>query len=161
MNKLKVKIKKVDKDAVIPKQGHSTDSGYDLIAVDNGKVYFSDLESILFIEYDTGIQLELPENYHAEIYPRSSISKTHLFLANSIGLIDNSYRGNIKLRFRMCPVKSENILWKEKLNSDEVYKKGDKIGQLIIRKTDYIEFEEVSSLSKTNRDSNGFGSTGR
>lgn len=161
MNKLNVKIKKVHVDAIIPKQGHETDAGYDLVAIDDGKPYTSDKTSeLLFVEYDTGIQLELPENYHAEIYPRSSVSKTHLLLANSIGLIDNSYRGNIKLRFRILPIKSHSNWWKEKQNDGEVYKKGDKIGQLVIRKTDYINFEEVDLLSDTERGSSGFGSTG-
>jgi dUTP pyrophosphatase len=161
MNKINIKIKKVHPDAVTPKQGFETDSGYDLVAIDDGVATTSSTTSdIVFVEYDTGVQIELPEGYHTEIYPRSSISKTHLLLANSIGLIDNSYRGNLKLRFRLLKIDSNEKWWKEKQLKGEVYKKGDKIGQLVIKKTIYADFEEVTELNTSDRSESGFGSTG-
>jgi len=163
-SKIQIKIKKVHPDAVIPTQAFKTDAGYDLVAIDDGKnVVINDLNGhCLYIEYDTGLQLEIPTGYHVEIYPRSSISKTHLFLANSLGLIDNDYRGNLKLRFRLIP-NSElfNKFWREKQNDGEIYKKGDAIGQLVIKKTNYAEFIEVDELSTSERGTGGFGSSNK
>lgn len=138
-----IKIKKLHKDAVIPTQAKNGDAGFDLTAIDDG---INDCEG-RYIEYDTGIAIQPPEGYHTEIFPRSSISKYGLFLANSIGLVDNGYRNSIKLRFK-------------KLAKGNEYVKGDKIGQLVIRKTENIEFIEVDELSETERGDGGFGSSG-
>ena len=73
------------------------------------------------------------------------------FFGNSVGIIDPSYRGNIKLRFKVTQP-YENAL---------IYKKGDRIGQLILRSLLTSEFELVSDLTETSRGSGGFGSTGR
>lgn len=146
LDNYKIKVKKMHPDAQLPKQANSSDAGYDLVAIDDG-VY-----SNKYIEYDTGLSIEPPEGYHTEIYPRSSISKYDLILANGIGLVDYSYRGNIKLRFKFTGSGTDDSL---KLR----YKKGDKIGQLVIRKTEHLEFIEVNDLSETERGTGGFGST--
>lgn len=146
--KLKIKVKKTHPDAVIPTQALKTDAGYDLVAVADATLIKSEFMYIpLYAEYDTGIAVEPPTGYHVEVYPRSSISKTGLILANGIGLIDSDYRGTIKLRFKVA-------------NASSPYRKGDKIGQLVIKKTIHADFEEVKELSDTNRGSGGFGSTG-
>lgn len=90
----------------------------------------------------------MPQGYAGFVFPRSSISKTGHFLKNSVGVIDSGYRGEIKLRMSI-PVGSENE-----------YKVGDKIGQLIIIKLPWVEIEEVKELSDTDRGQGGFGSTG-
>lgn len=142
---MRVKIKKLDKNAVIPFYGTEGSAGMDLTAtskevVDKGDDYG-------FIEYGTGLSVEIPEGYAGFIFPRSSISKTGMMLANAVGVIDSDYTGEVKLRFKY-------------ISKSVDYKVGDRIGQLIIMPYPKIEFEEVQELSTTARSSGGFGSTG-
>lgn len=141
---MKVKIKKLHDSAVIPTKTHKQDAGFDLVAVSKKDV---DEEGYGFVEYDTGIGLEIPEGYVGLVYPRSSISKTGHILANSVGVIDSNYRGSIKVRFKTIP------------NCVE-YVPGDRVAQLIIMPYPEITFEEVDELSLTDRGSGGFGSSG-
>lgn len=141
---MKVKIKKLHNSAIIPRKAHEQDAGFDLFAISKEKV---DEDLYGYIEYDTGISLEIPENHVGLIYPRSSISKTGHILANSVGVIDSNYRGSIKLRFKTIPDCVE-------------YVPGDRVGQLIIMPYPEIEFEEVEDLSSTERGDGGFGSSG-
>jgi dUTPase len=96
--------------------------------------------------------------------PRSSISKTNLFLRNSVGLIDNGYRGTIKLRFGYIFQPYDMIVDGGKLvcevDADKIYKKYDKIGQLVFTKTIEPTDWEVGALNQTQRGTGGFGSTG-
>lgn len=137
---MKVKLKKLHPDAVIPKYAKDGDAGLDLVTVDITE------SNNRFIEYDTGLAVEIPKGYVGLLFPRSSISKTRLSLANSIGVIDSSFRGSIKLRFRHGGFQDYTI--------------GDRVGQLIIMPYPQIEFEEVEELSDTERGSGGFGSSG-
>lgn len=82
---MKVKIKKLHSNAVIPKYAKKGDAGLDLIAVD--KVI--DME-YNYIEFDTGLSIEIPEGYVGLLFPRSSISNTIHTLANSVGVIDSN-----------------------------------------------------------------------
>lgn len=141
---MKVKIKKLHNDAVIPKKAHEQDAGFDLVAISKDTI---DEEGYGFHEYDTGIGLEIPEGYVGLVYPRSSISKTGHILANSVGIIDSNYRGSIKVRFKTIPDCVEYI-------------PGDRVAQLIIMPYPSIEFEEVEELSNTDRGEGGFGSSG-
>lgn len=180
-----IKVKKLSKDAMIPEKAHLEDAGFDISSIDNGTPVFADDGHLLYIEYKTGIAIEPPEGYSIEAFPRSSISKYDLILANSIGLIDNPYRGEIKLRFKIVGRPGNNSVPKmimdnnkkiiisgaKVLNIEEadiilhnnfsLYKKGDKIAQLIIRK-DVSNFSmiEVNELGDTSRGSGGFGSSG-
>ena len=79
---MKVKIKKLHKDAVIPKYAKPGDAGLDLVAVSLNS-------NDLFMEYDTGLAIQIPEGYVGLIFPRSSISNTAHTLANSVGVIDS------------------------------------------------------------------------
>lgn len=141
---MKVKIKKLHDNAIIPIKAHDQDAGFDLVAISKDVV---DEGVYGFIEYDTGIGLEIPEGYVGLVYPRSSISKTGHILANSVGVIDSNYRGSIKVRFKTIPDCKE-------------YEIGDRVAQLIIMPYPSIEFEEVEELSNTDRGNSGFGSTG-
>lgn len=137
-------VKKLHPDAVLPVSSNNTDAGYDLFAIDDGTLN----EPQGYIEYRTGIAIELPRGFHAEIFPRSSISKTTLILANGVGLIDEGYRGEILLRFRYISV------------VPRAYKAGDRIGQLVIRKTEHMPMVWVEELGSSDRGTGGFGSTG-
>lgn len=129
--------------AIIPKYAHSTDAGMDLVAVSMN-------ETDKYIEYDTGIALEIPKGYVGLVFPRSSVSKLDLVQANSVGVIDSSYRNSIKVRFK-----------KLKDNGVCVYVPGERIAQLIILPYPMIGFNEVEKLSDSDRGLGGFGSTGK
>lgn len=90
---MKVKIKKLQDNAVIPYHSKPGDAGLDLTAV---SLSFNEQ----FTEYGTGIAIEVPEGFVGLVFPRSSLSKMDLILANHVGVIDPNYRGEIKLRFK-------------------------------------------------------------
>lgn len=152
-----LKIKKLVPEAVLPSRANDTDAGYDCVAIDDGT--WSDDQT--FIEYRTGISIELPPGMHSELFPRSSVSKYDLVLANSIGLVDNGYRGEVRFRFKYVPrlvkVGMDSFVVKPAIR----YKKGDKIGQIVIRNTVSLPVQEVEDLSETVRGEGGFGSSGR
>lgn len=143
---MKVKIKKLHPDAVIPKYAKPGDAGLDLVAIDYS-------ETSRYKEYKTGLAIEIPEGYVGLIFPRSSISKTELILRNCVGVIDSGYRGEICLRFLTVSAPFMEV--------ESTYDIGDKVGQLIILPYPQIEFEEVDELSSTDRGEGGFGSTGK
>ena len=98
--------------------------------------------------YLTGIALEIPPGYVGLLFPRSSVSKTCLSLANSVGVVDSGYRGEIMLKYRDAG------------EANSFYKTGDRVGQLIVLPYPQIELIEVEELSSTERGDGGFGSTG-
>jgi dUTP pyrophosphatase len=140
---MKVKFKKLTSHAQIPTYAKSGDAGMDLIAIDS---YHN--RDYNYIEYGTGLAVEIPEGYMGLVFPRSSISKTPHSFCNSVGLIDSGYRGEIMVRMRT-----------KKGREDQEYNFGDKIGQLVILPYPKVEFEEVEELSNTERGQGGFGST--
>ena len=137
---MKVKIKKLHQDAVIPSYAKLDDAGLDLIAVRKWEDRHGN------ICYGTGLAMEMPSGHVCLLFPRSSISKTNLRLANAVGVVDPGYRGEIILKF-------DNT-------GEQHYEVGDRIGQMIIMPFPKIEFENVKELSKTSRGLGGFGSTG-
>jgi len=141
---MQVKIKILDKDAVIPKYSKIGDAGLDLVAT-NIK------ENTTFqITYGLGIALEIPEGFVGLVFPRSSIRNTELTLSNSVGVVDSGYRGELQATFN-------------KLNGlDSIsYNVGDRVCQVLIIPYPQIEFVEVEDLSNTERGEGGFGSTGK
>ena len=139
---MKVKIKRLHKDAVIPSYAKAGDAGLDLVAT---SVINFDKEQVT---YGTGIAIEIPEGHVGLIFPRSSIRKYEQYLSNSVGVIDSGYRGEIQATFN------------SRYYADVKYKVGDKIAQLLIMPYPSIEFEETNELSSTERGDGGFGSTG-
>lgn len=153
---MKVKFKKLHKDAVIPSYAKPGDAGLDLTAVS-----ITSDETYNNLVYKTGIAVEIPEGYVGLVFPRSSIYKTVVSLINSVGVIDSGFRGEITLRFidNFSPSESPGDRFKK--FTRDFYQVGDKIGQLIIIPYPHIELEEVEELSTTERGENGFGSSGR
>ena len=139
---MKVNIKKIIEEAVIPAYSRNGDAGLDLTATS-----FS-IENDCYV-YGTGIAIEIPEGYVGLIYPRSSISNYDLILANHVGVIDSNYRGELILKF-----KKKSSLF------NKIYIVGDRIGQLIIMAYPSIEFSICEDLSSTNRNTANFGSSG-
>lgn len=166
---------------IVPKAATPQASGYDVVALEEpnivGEKDGDSWKSIDYIEYRTGLftapqQDPYGHNYHTLIFPRSSVRKYNLVLANSIGLIDNDYRGEIILCFKYI-WQPQDMFWTVQAESDvtgrktirgyvdtnKIYKKGDKIGQLVSEVTNNIDWVVVADLSATVRGSGGFGST--
>lgn len=143
---LKVKIKKLHENAVIPQYAKPGDAALDLMAVSIEYNTFTGQYT-----YDTGLAFEIPEGYVGLIFPRSSICKKNLQLSNSVGIGDSQYRGTIKAVF--------NSVGPFLANSDSIYKVGDRIAQIMILPYPQVQFEEVEELSTTERGIGGFGST--
>jgi dUTP pyrophosphatase len=135
---MKLKIKKLIEDVSLPIYAREGDAGMDLEATsmsNNGH----------YIEYGTGLALEIPEGYAGFLFPRSSISNTGHQLLNSVGVIDSGYRGEVKIRLSYTTFNT--------------YKVGDKVAQLIILKLPFVDIEEVDELDVSERNEGGFGST--
>jgi dUTP pyrophosphatase len=144
---MKVKIKKIHPDAVIPSYAKNGDAGMDLVAT---SIIGETLGSIT---YGLGIALEIPEGFVGLVFPRSSIRKTNLQLSNSVGVIDSGYRGELQATFNKIQG-VDNV-------DRENYKVGDRVCQIMIIPHPTIEFNEVEELSNTERGEGGFGSTGK
>ena len=138
---MKVKIKKLHPDAVIPKYAKAGDAGLDLTAVD----IVADAHTLT---YKTGLAIELPPWHVGLLFPRSSVYKTGQFLSNCVGVIDSGYRGEIMLKYTLSPYATE-------------YEIGDRVGQIIIVPYPRIDFHQVENLTPSDRGSKGYGSTGR
>lgn len=120
------------------------------------------LEDIIIKPYETvfidfGIKCEMldeqNENEAYYLYPRSSISKTPLIMANSVGIIDKGYRGNIKGAIRYIPIKKESI-------ENYTIKKGTRLFQICSSSLKSFHIEIVNELSESERGIKGFGSSG-
>jgi dUTP pyrophosphatase len=152
---------KLHENAVIPTKAHPWDACFDLTSI-SMRVD----EDYGFIEYDTGIACEIDRGFCGLVYPRSSISKYDLTLANGIAVIDSGYNSSILLRFKPAlrfyirEWKGETSIEVNNVFQQKVYNIGDKIGQFKIVPVDGIEFNEVNKLKKTARGAGGFGSTG-
>ena len=142
---MEVKIKKLHPDAVIPVYSKPGDAGLDLTATSIDDDLYGN------IIYGTGLAIEIPEGYVGLLYPRSSNSKTDLYLTNHVGVVDSGYRGEIMFKFR--PVNG--------IEDAYIYAVGDRIGQLIIMPYPSIKFIETEELSDSDRGEGGFGSTGK
>jgi dUTP pyrophosphatase len=138
---MKVKIKKLHPEAVVPRYAKSGDAGLDLTAVDI-------VADGTTLTYKTGLAVEIPRWHVGLLFPRSSVYKTGQSLTNCVGVIDSGYRGEIMLKFTLSPYAKE-------------YEIGDRVGQLIIMPYPPIEFELVEELTATERGLKGYGSTGR
>lgn len=141
---MKIKVKKIRENSVLPYKSNEHDAGYDLTAS------IINERNDSFISYGTGIAVEIPEGYVGLIFSRSSVTNKSLMLKNSVGVIDPGYQGEISCRFKEQYAENENI-----------YKIGERIAQLIVLKTEDLSFDEVSDFdSETKRGTGGYGSSG-
>ena len=166
---MEIRIKKLHPDAVIPKYAHYGDAGLDLVATSKSYDEYGN------VVYGTGIAIEIPVTFVGLVFPRSSNSKTNLYLTNSVGVIDSGYRGEIMFKYK-CATSAASMLrvwWQKKVLRRKKldvpvqalicgeYNIGDRIGQLILVKHPYIQFVETDELSNTARGTGGYGSTGK
>jgi dUTP pyrophosphatase len=176
-------VKKVD-GLKLPSRANVTDAGYDVIATSVnivGTEVFKnsgEFSKINYIEYGTSVFLNLDrfydishKNIHTLLFPRSSISKTNLVLANSIGLIDAGYVNEIKVRFKYIAQPSDIHILPDgkityKIDTSSIYKVGDRIAQLVFSNTidatfNVIESTEWENITTEINRGGGFGSTGK
>lgn len=141
---MKIQFVKSDKDAVTPYKAYPTDIGFNLTAIKLLKVLDNGVHM-----YDTGIVVCPPEGYHTEICARSSIIKSGWMLANNTGYVEQTYRGNLLLAMVKIDKNSPDLSLPFCLC------------QLVLRKTEFADMEEVESLNSTERGTGGFGSTNK
>lgn len=152
---MQIKVKKIHPDAKLPKNAHPSDSGYDVYAVEEPEK----LES--YYLYRTGLKIQPPAGYDIKVFPRGSIAKTDLMIANSIGLCDCHYRGEYMVVMKFIPKivhdKDGNLCVANKVPN--IYHKGDKIAQLVIQPVWHANFVEVEELDETDRGEGRLGSS--
>ncbi|MFA5366523.1 MAG: dUTP diphosphatase [Dehalococcoidia bacterium] len=160
---MEIKFKKLVPEAKAPLKVIDIDAGFDLFAATIN-------ETSDFNEYGTGIAVEIPEGYVGLVFPRSSITKYDLMLKNGVGVIDASYRGEIRCRFHITKDDDRKI---EIINDNTInqitnirsglklYNVGDRIAQIVFLELPKITMIEVDELSGTQRGSGGFGHTGK
>lgn len=136
------KFTKTHKDAITPHKHRISDEGYDmhLISIDK---QFNNYTTL----YNTHIKVKPSPGWHVEILPRSSLSKSGYMLSNSVGLIDENYRGDIKIALTKVNPEAKDL------------KLPFKAVQMVLRKSNHFLCEEVSNIDETSRGSGGFGST--
>lgn len=135
---------KLSPEAVLPTYAHDDDCAVDLTAINIS--YKDDI-----LTYHTGLAVEIPQGYAGLIMPRSSISKTTLALANSVGLIDVGYTGEVMVKFRKLNEYGGNLQ----------YMPGDRVAQLLIVPIAKVVPVWTDTTKTTQRGSGGFGSSGR
>ena len=141
-----LKIKVINKsNNPLPKYQTSGSSGLDLHASIEKTIIMNKNDIILV---PTGLYIEIPEGYEAQIRSRSSLAlKNGIFCLNSPATIDSDYRGELK------------IILASLTDTQFTINNGDRIAQIIFTKIEKIYFEEVNSISNTKRGDGGFGST--
>ncbi len=144
---MKVHIKKLNDNAIIPTKGTEFSAGYDIYAcIDENKTVFPGET----VKFETGIALEIPKGYAGLVYARSGLaSKKGLAPANKVGVIDSDYRGEII------------VFLHNHSNKPVEVEKNERIAQLIVTPFLSVEFEETDKLTDTIRGEGGFGSTGK
>ena len=141
---MKLRIKKTHPEAVVPKQMTEGSAGFDLTAI---SIKITGNQIIC----STGLAFEIPEGHVGLLFPRSSVVRTDLRLANSVGVIDSDYRGEVSVVFDVR--NTSNVM--------PTYDSGDRVAQMVIVPVVQVELEEVEELSSTDRGTGGYGSTGK
>ncbi len=142
---MKVNIKKLHENAIIPTKGSEYSAGYDLHALNDEVIFPHNTTKV-----STGLAIEIPEGYFGGVFARSGLAvKKGLRPANCVGVIDSDYRGEVI------------VLLHNDTDKYQLINKGDRIAQLVILPYLSVEFEEVEELVATKRGDGGFGSTGK
>ena len=145
---MKVNVKKLDSNAVVPTYAKHGDAGMDLTAISKN---YDEHGNVC---YSTGLAFDIPNGFVGLLFPRSSNTKKDLILGNSVGVIDSGYRGEVVFKFRELLPSERDIEF-----GAREYEIGDRIGQIVIMPVPQIEFNVVDELSTSDRGVGGFGST--
>jgi dUTP pyrophosphatase len=146
MSKLKVKIINLSPNP-LPEYATAGSAGMDIRANLNGQVILQPFERALI---PTGLFLELPDGFEAQIRPRSGLAiRQGITCLNSPGTVDADYRGELKVILINMSQEPQNI------------NHGDRIAQMIVSKVERIKWKQVNSIATTERNDGGFGHTGK
>lgn len=146
MDKVLIKFKKTAHDVQVPSYQTEGSAGMDIRAYLKEPVLLKPLQRELI---PTGLKMELPHGYEAQVRPRSGMSIKHgITLVNCVGTVDEDYRGEL-----CVPVINLS-------NEEYTIQNGDRIAQMIISAVTKADIEVTSEISDTQRGSGGFGSTG-
>lgn len=147
MEKLQIKIKKLDGAAILPTYGTPFSAGADLYALCAQSIVIQPGQTVLI---HTGLAFEIPEGYGGFVFARSGLAtKKGLAPANKVGVIDSDYRGEL-----MIPLHNGSGI-------AAVIEHGDRVAQLVFLPCPQADFTTVDILSDSIRSDGGFGSTGR
>jgi len=140
---INVKIKRTG-DAKMPSYAHPGDAGVDLYAADN--YILKPMQRQLI---STGLKMAIPPGYEGQVRPKSGLSAKHgLSVVNTPGTIDSGYRGEVMIILINLGQEEYRV------------EKGTKVAQLVFKKVETADFQEVEDLDETSRNEGGFGSTG-
>lgn len=144
----KVKVRIINQSAnSLPSYATEGSAGMDLRANLQAPVTLQPLERQLV---PTGLFIELPENYEAQVRPRSGLAIKHgLTCLNSPGTIDSDYRGELK------------VILINLSNEPHTIQHGDRIAQMVVSKVEKVKWKEAKKISDTRRGDGGFGHTGK
>ena len=146
-NKIKIQIKKLHPNAIIPKYQSDGASGCDVHALLESPLTIAPQQTVLI---PTGLSVAIPYGFEIQGRPRSGLSlKTPLRISNAPGTIDSDYRGQLMV-----------IVTNTSIDSSQIVNPGDRICQLVVCPVFQAIFEEVETLDDTKRGAGGFGSTG-
>ena len=140
-----MKFKKLTTTAITPTRGSPSSAGLDLYADADALV-----TSGASVMLGTGIAIEIPQDHVGLVAIRSSVGKAGVALANSVGVIDSDYRGELKLCLTYAAGSGGHYI-----------RKGQAVAQIVIMPVLPVELVEVDALSTTERGAGGFGSTGQ
>ena len=144
-DRIRIPLKKLTDEAIVPKYAYAGDAGVDLCAT--GHYELQPFERALI---STGIAIELPDGYAGFVLPRSGLAVKHgISIVNAPGLIDSNYRGELKV----CIVNLD-------ARNSFVVEPGDRIAQLVVMPHPAVTFTEVEELNSSERGVGGFGSSG-
>lgn len=151
---MKIRIKKLHEDAVIPKYATAGSSGFDLVAIEELTV--APGQTVLV---KTGLAIDVGPGYELQVRPRSGLSlKTPLRVANAPGTVDSDYRGEIGVIITSI---ATAISPSEKWEKTVKINKGDRIAQGVVCPVVQADIEVVDTLDDTARGAGGYGSTGQ
>jgi dUTP pyrophosphatase len=144
ITKVRIKIKKLNSEAIIPHYSHEGDAGMDVYSVENVLINPNERKLI-----QTGLSFEISRGFEIQIRPKSGLAlNSGITILNTPGTLDSGYRGELKI-----------ILFNASNNPYQV-KKSEKIAQIILTRYEEAEIEETNELTQTKRAEGGFGSTG-
>jgi dUTP pyrophosphatase len=142
---VRLRVRRLRDDAVLPAYAHPGDAGLDLAAVEEVSLAPGERAAV-----PTGLAVAFPEGWVGLVHPRSGLARRHgVTVANAPGTIDAGYRGEVLVL--LCNLGQEAV----------TLAKGERVAQLLLQRVGRAVVDEVDDLDATARGEGGFGSTGR
>lgn len=142
-----LKIKRLNEDAIMPIRAHKSDAGIDLTCT-NITQELNECGQLILV-YHTGLAVEIPEGYVGLLFQHSNVYKKSISMTNAVGVIKPGDRGEVIGKFRS----TTDVV-------PAIFKPGERFAQLVVVPYMDIQIEEATELAESDRNENGFGSTG-